>query len=194
MLDLVTAVGSSDSPPFLEVLTRCYQRPAMLAANKRSIARQSCPSWQQTMLIDREGYGVEGAYARLSAYAPELTGRYIWILDDDDECARPELVAELFEIAAEHDPDVIMLRMDHGPLGVKPEDPYWQHTPAFGHVGCSAYVVRREVWQKYAYAFLPGAYHSDYRFIATIFASSPAVYWHDVIASRVQRISKGSPE
>lgn len=187
--------GGGLSAPFLEIITRhMTSRPSMLAINQASLKTQTAGEWCQTLLIDEQGLGVGASYVALSRYAPKLTGRYIWILDDDDYCIRPQLVEELKAIAADNDPDVIMMRMDHGPLGVKPEDDFWQRPVVAGRVGCSAYVVKREVWQKYAHAFLPGSYQSDYWFIASIFADSPAVYWFDVVGSKVQRISNGAPE
>lgn len=187
--------GGVQTAPFLEILTRhMTSRPSMLAINQVSLKTQTAADWCQTLLIDTDCQGVGASYVALARYAPKLTGRYVWILDDDDFCVRPSLVEELKAIVDEHDPDVIMMRMDHGPLGVKPEDDFWQRPVVPGRVGCSAFVVRREIWQRYAHAFLPGSYQSDYWFIASIFADSPKVYWFDCIASRVQRVSYGAPE
>lgn len=179
---------------FLEVLTRCYKRPAMLAVNMASLENQTDQDWEQTFLIDTVGRGIGWSYQNLAAYAPELTGAYIWILDDDDVCARVELVGELKAIAWVHDrPDVIMVRMDHGPLGVLPGPLGWLGRPAQGDIGVSAYIVRQDVWKAHSAAF--GAHYAgDYDFIASVFDSEPRIYWHDVIASRVQRISKGAIE
>jgi len=179
---------------FLEVLTRYYKRPEMLERNEASLEAQTCDDWEQTLLIDNIGRGIGWSVENLGRYASQLTGRYIWILDDDDECIRPTLVAELKEIAGRCDPDVIMLRMDHGPRGVLPEPGFWESKPQLGHIGISAFVVKREVWQANAGAWIPGAYHSDFIFIAAVFAVRPAVYWHNVIASQVQRVSLGKPE
>lgn len=188
--------GSGTNPaPFLEILTRHMPgRSPMLAINQTSLKTQTADDWCQSVLVDKAAAGVGASYVTLSRYAPRLCGRYVWILDDDDFCVRPQLVEELKAIVKEHDPDVIMMRMDHGPLGVKPENDFWERPVVPGRVGCSAYVVRREVWQQYAKHFLPGSYQSDYWFIASIFADSPKVYWHDCVASRVQRISYGAPE
>jgi glycosyltransferase involved in cell wall biosynthesis len=182
-----------ESPVFLEVLTRCYKRPAMLAANQESLRRQTSGDWIQTVLVDDLGRGVAWANQRLGAYAPMLAGDYVWVLDDDDLCTRPTLVAELQSIVANYAPDVIMLRMDHGPLGVLPDDSYWQAAPERGQIGISAFVVRRALWQRHADAWLPN-YDSDYDFIAEVLEDTEHVIWHDVIASRVQRISHGEPE
>lgn len=181
--------------PFLEVLTRCYKRPRMLARNRASLEAQTENDWVQTLLVDRNGDGVGAAQERIGNYAPNLVGDYIWILDDDDECAWPEMVSTLKVIVAEHDPDVIMLRMDHGERGVLPGDFDWQKPPTVGRIGCSAYVVRRAVWRRHAGQWFPGRYQSDFDFIAAVYADPlVSVYWHDVIASRVQWIGLGRPE
>lgn len=180
---------------FLEVLTRCYKRPTLLARNQASLRAQTCDDWTQTLLIDDVGRGINWSHENLTRCAPALNGQYIWLLDDDDECIRPTLVAELKAIVATHNPDVIMLRMDHGPRGILPEPGYWGNAPEHGHIGVSAYVVRREVWQAHAEAWSPGVYHSDFNFIAAVVSdNSVAVYWHEVIASRVQQIGLGRPE
>lgn len=179
---------------FLEVVTRTCKRPSLLANNKASLAAQTCDDFTHTIIEDVMGRGIGWAQANLVTVAPKLTGEYIWLLDDDDECIRPDLVAELHQIARAERPDVIMLRMDHGPLGVLPDNDYWGKRPAFGHVGCSAYVVKRNVWQAHANIWLNGRYYTDFEFINDVFDADPVVYWHDVIASRVQRISEGAPE
>lgn len=179
---------------FLEILTRCYQRPNLLAANQSALAEQTDTDWMQVYLHDEVGRGVGASYVRLAAHAPQLVGDYIWILDDDDVCIRPSLVAELKTIAQVEDPDVIMVKMDHGPRGVLPPIGLWGKRPECGAVGISAVIVRRSVWQAHAGAFLPGHYAADFDFIAAIFASGASVYWHNVIASRVQVIGLGRPE
>ena len=179
--------------PFLEVLTRCYKRPNMLQRNIASIANQTDGDFIHTLLVDEQGVGVAGAWAKLRDYAPRLAGDYIWILDDDDECVRPSLVEDLKAIVAQHAPDVIMLKMDHAQWGVKPSSS-WGNAPILGDIGMSAFVVKRETWRANADAFRPGRYQGDYDFIASIFNGGYTVAWYDVVASRVQRISKGEPE
>jgi hypothetical protein len=167
----------------------------MLARNMASLKAQTCDDFRQTFLVDEVGRGVGWAAENVAMYAPHLVGRYIWLLDDDDECIRSTLVAELKQIAAQHDPDVIMLQMNHGAaLGILPRLGDWGQKVTLGGVGCSAYVVRRQVWLAHATAWLPGMYHSDFNFIAAIFEAGPAIYWHKVVASRVQRVSTGRAE
>jgi hypothetical protein len=180
--------------PFLEVLTRACKRPRMLAVNQASLRNQTDRDLVQTLLVDDVGRGINWATENMAAYAPQLVGDWVWILDDDDTCILPTLVAELKFIVADSDPDLIMVRMDHGAGRILPDDDTWHGPPVLSHIGCSAYVVRRVIWQAHAGAMLPGEYHSDYKFISSIWAAKPSVYWHDVIASRVMKQSFGAPE
>lgn len=189
--------------PFLEILTRVYKRPQMLAINMESLRAQTDNDWQQTYLVDNVGHGINWSHENMAAHAPHLVGDLVWILDDDDMCACPTLVADLKRIAAEHDPDVIMVKMDHG--GKVLPDESWGEGPVYGHIGVSAYIVRRRLWQQHAGALVPGWYGSDYSLINSIFGNNPAlamapwvkqprIYWHDCIASRVQVQSRGKAE
>jgi hypothetical protein len=192
--------------PFLEVLTRCYKRPAMLAANQASLREQTDGDWVQTLLVDDVGRGIGWSSENMGAHAPFLVGEYIWILDDDDLCICPTLVADLKSIVAEHNPDVVMVKMDHG-KAVLPGPSMWGCDPEYGQIGVSAYIVRRSLWQRHAGAFSPGWYGSDYSFINSIFGNGnnpiqgwavwmpkARIYWHDCIASRVQVQSFGKAE
>lgn len=189
--------------PFLEVLTRVYKRPQLLAVNMESLRTQTDDDWAQTYLVDNVGRGINWSHENMAAHAPDLVGEWIWIVDDDDMCTCPTLVADLKRIVAEHAPDVIMVKMDHG-KAVLPDES-WGDGPVYGHIGVSAYIVRREVWQTHAGALVPGWYGSDYSLINSIFGNNPAmamapwikqprIYWHDCIASRVQVQSYGKAE
>ncbi len=178
--------------PFLEVLTRTNNRPHMLAANQASLAAQTDGDYIQTLLADDVGRGVGWSYENMAAYAPRLAGEWIWILDDDDLCIHPAFVAELRGIVQRAKAvDVVFVKMHHGPLGVLPTARDWGNSPRMGGIGVSAYIVRRDVWRAHARAMLPGCYTSDYQFIRAVWDSGPRVVWHNVIASRVQRISHG---
>lgn len=180
--------------PFLEVLTRCYKRPQMLAANIASMEAQTDLDYTHTFLVDDIGRGVEWSYANMRDYAPKLTGDYIWILDDDDECVEPTLIETLKTIVGKHDPDIVMLHMYHGQWGVKPSYS-WGNKPEIGDIGCSAYIVRRDIWQHHAeLAWKETRYQSDFDFITSIFEGGYKVAWYDVVASRVQKISQGAIE
>lgn len=170
----------------LEIVTRCYKRPKMLARNVASLCAQSDTDWQQEFLVDPVGLGIGASYQRLAHHTP--LGAWVWILDDDDECCYAGLVADVRRIAAEKpETGVIMVRMDHGEgLGVLPDESVWERAPVMGHLGVSSYIVRRDVWQRHAGAFGGSHYASDYDFIADVWRESPSVAWLDVVASRTQ--------
>ena len=65
------------------------------------------------------------------------------MLDDDDLCAHATLAQEVAAIAAVHDPQVIVVKFDHGELGVLPRVQYWGVLPPEGQIGGSSVIVRR---------------------------------------------------
>ena len=180
---------------FLEILTRCMPgRENMRQRNRLSLIEQTDDDWSQTILFDDDCAGIPAAQVRLADYADKLVGDYIWILDDDDLCTRPSLVAELKQITADHDYDVIIVKMDHGPRGILPYNSAWGREPRIGEIGSSGYIVSRQLWQDHADAFRGAHYCSDFDFIASVWNHAPSVYWHDVIASQVQMIGRGQKE
>ena len=178
----------------LEVMTRCFRRPGMLAINQAALARQTDADWTQTLLVDEIGIGVPAANARLADVAPLLTGEYIWVLDDDDECVCDRLVEMVRLLADGTAPDVIMVRIDHGPLGVLPPNELWGKRPVCGRIGGSAVIVRRALWQRCAGGWQTGRYAADCDFVLWVYDAAERVAWLDVVAGRVQRISHGAPE
>lgn len=138
----------------------------------------------QEFLVDPVGLGIGASYQRMAHHTPK--GDWVWILDDDDVCIHNGLVADVRRISAEcPGVQVIMVRMDHGPeLGVLPDGEVWEKRPVLGHLGVSAYIVRRDVWQRHAHAFGSGRYTSDFDFVEDVWREQPLVVWHDVVASR----------
>lgn len=165
----------------------------MFAAHRASLAAQTDQDFVHTLIVDDVGMGIAWATEQMAHYAPHLAGNYIFVLDDDDMLTLPTFVAGLKQIAILNAPDCIFVRMDHGGGRILPSA-RWGKSPRVGEIGCSAFVVRREVWQAHAGAWLPGEYVSDYKFIHSIWQARPAVYWWDVVASRVQQQSEGRPE
>ena len=166
----------------------------MLARNQKSLRSLTDPDYEQILLIDEEGIGVEAANARLADV--EIEGAYAWVLDDDDLCIEPTLIDRLKATiaSAAEPPAAIVLRMDHGVLGVLPPIATWKQTPREGHIGSSAIVTRRDIWYQYRDRWRSGRYAADYDFVSAILRNEPDVIWIDVIGSAVQRISRGAAE
>jgi hypothetical protein len=182
--------------PFLEIVTRTFgQRPNMLLNNRNSVLALRGADANQVLLVDQEWAGVAAANAALASYTP--SSPYVWLLDDDDLCIHPGLVEDLKYLAWLHvSPPAIIVRMDHGAgLGVLPDNAHWRKQPHEGGIGCSAIITRRDVWMHCREAWASGRYASDFDFISAVWAAHhERIIWHDVIASRVQRISMGQPE
>lgn len=185
-----------DQSPFFEVLTRTYKRPAMLRQNQASLAVQTDRDFVQTLIPDEVGIGVVQANARLADV--NVIGAYVWVLDDDDICLEMGLFAKLRRMieAMREAPAAIVMRMDHGPLGVLPpvEDASWGKLPAQGRIGASALIVRRDIWYQYRDHWRSGRYEADYDFIAAVLRNESHVVWLDLVASAVMRISRGATE
>jgi len=167
----------------LEILTRTYRRPTLLAANRAALQRQTNTDWTQTLLVDSEGIGIAATYEQLAAYEP--SGEWIWCLDDDDICIYDDLVKDLAELDSWVDFDVVMVKMNHSG-NILPDKFTWQKSPELGHIGVSAFIVKRKVWMAHRQAFVPGEHHSDFNFINDVYAADPDVWWHDVVVSATQ--------
>lgn len=177
-------------PPLLEIITRTNNRPDLLSRNVASVRRLG-PRALHT-IIDGAGRGMTWAQETLCHNAPNLTGDYVMVLDDDDEIIAPNLLDELAAVVGVSSPDVVMVQMDHGqPLGIMPRGEHWGVRPQLGHVGASAFIVRRQAFQRHAAAYVPGEYNSDFNFINAVFDAAPAVAWLELVASRVNRRSFG---
>jgi hypothetical protein len=178
----------------LEIATRTYQRPHYLADNIASVQALGSDVLH-TILRDEVGIGVAAANARLAEFVP--SAEYVWVLDDDDLCIYEDLVADLRGITALHGRvPAIIVRMDHGaPLGILPSAGGWQRPPHEAGIGASAMITRRDVWLRHRHGWATGRYASDFDFINSVWATwQRSIVWHDIIASRCQRISRGLPE
>lgn len=166
----------------------------MLAANQASLQAQTCADWAQTLIVDDTGIGVAAANARLAQVGAR--GLYVWVLDDDDLCVDRKLVQDIEWIAKEYTwPPAIMVRMDHGSLGILPNNAHWLCEPVCGQIGASAMIVRRDVWANHCKAWASGRYESDFDFIHSVWSSHAShIVWHNTVAARVQRISRGTVE
>jgi hypothetical protein len=164
----------------------------MLAANQASLAQMTSDDWMQTLLVDKVGIGVAAANARLATFTP--AGRWVWALDDDDLCVHPGLVADVLALEAEHNPDLIVVRFDHGYLDVLPTPTYWRRPPECGRIGGSGVITRADLWLQCRDKWATGHYESDCDFVQAAYRTASNVIWHDVIAGMVQRISMGAVE
>ena len=177
---------------FLQIITRTFgERPAMLRRNIESLATQIDPDYEHTIVLDDQTRGSSWANRNLATV--EATGNYVWVLDDDDRCCRPQLIVELKEIAHMGHPDVIMVRASHAVHGTLPNDANWRHAPVLANVGWSCYIVRAGAWEAHRDKIVE-SYDADFWWIDALWNARCSFYWHDVIAADYPQQSIGVPE
>ena len=175
----------------LSIITRCYNRPIGLRRNQLSVRKQTRWDYEQILLIDEVGVGINVADARMAADAPALiNGDYVYILDDDDLFIDNQFVAEIHRIAQTYDPDIIMVKSDNGRLGILPSAATWEKEPQPGQVSVLNYVVKAEIWKRHAPAFATHPTDAgDAMFIVELFKHGYSVYWLDLIVAMTGPVS-----
>jgi glycosyltransferase involved in cell wall biosynthesis len=170
--------------PFLTVVTRCYKRPQALKVNQASLRSQSDPDYEQVLLVDEIGRGIEWAHTNMATACPRIHGDYVLVLDDDDQIVVDTLIAELKE-AARSDPDLIMLRMQIVPGFVVPEDDHFRAPPVVGHIGMSCFAVKRDLWVANVQHFEP-VYQGDFTFIDAVYPQARSIIYLDRVMTATQ--------
>jgi len=180
--------------PFLTVVTRCNNRPELLYRNLSSWSEQSDQDFDHILLFDGENRGVEWANSNIAVNKDRVHGEYVYVLDDDDYLHCKDFVKILKKVAKENGPDVIMVKMYHGPSGKDlPDVGHWGSSGVFpGHVGTPCFVVRRDVWKRHIDSF-QGKSMGDYRFIKELFEENYKIYWLDIRAAKVDAARFGGP-
>jgi hypothetical protein len=166
----------------------------MLQWNQASLEAQTDDDWEQILLVDDVGRGVPWANRNLADNRERARGAYVWILDDDDEATDTTLVTTLKELAQESDPDLVMVKMDHGTkIGIQPDKEHWLKRPVHSYCGVSAVIAKNGLWQEAIKQF--GAHlGGDIKYAQAAYDMAQKTYWLDRVVSRVQRVSWGRPE
>ncbi len=175
--------------PFLTIVTRTYRRPERLAACIDSVRSQSDQDIEHVVLLDDVGLGIQGSMTRMAEMHALYHGQYIYCLDDDNILQDREFVADLKRIVAEHSPDVIMVRADHPQFAMLPLR--WQERPVRDGIDLANYVIRADLWRKYAHLLGSEEYAGDYAMIAAIYDAGCTVYWHDKVVAVIKVVSYG---
>jgi len=175
---------------FLSIVTRCSpDRAELLLRNTRSVREQTDQGFEQIFI---EGAAnLYDANLSLAAAGDVLAGRYVYILDDDDYLCDPDFVAEAKGVAAEEDPDVIMVRMRrlHYFEGeILPDEENWRGPPVLGKVGSPCFLVKREIWQEHIAEF-GRPICGDFYFIRKLWESGYSFHWLDRVVTEVDRSS-----
>ena len=182
-----------DDGVFLSIYTPTYKRPRLLARCVMSVENQT--AWEEIQHVvwrDEVGVGIAGMFAEIPRHVDELVGRYVYVLQDDDWLAAPDVVEELqrFVDALAEAPAVVMVKNRKGPH-TYPED--WGARPAWAHVDLGNYVVRRDVFAAHAGDF-GKRYEGDFDFIDLLWRTGWRFAWCDLVFARTEGWGKGRPE
>lgn len=181
--------------PFLSIVTRCHKRPKGLLRCLESIAGQTDSDYENVLIVDTQGVGVERANALFYEYRDRVHGEYVHLLDDDDVLIDQELVSRLKCIAQTHNwPDVIMFRALHGGGKILPPDSLWGERPKGGQIGGESYVVRRDIWKRHIKTFGEHGYPGDFYFISELFSHNYSIFWCDTVIAQAFQQSLGKSE
>jgi len=182
---------------FLSIVTRKYKRPKGLERNLGSIEALNDKDIEQIFITDHCGLGLLSA--NTSFGNPEvrelITGKYVFLLDDDDFIINPAMV-ELLK-AVPGNPDVICFRMiiknnmngNYYPT----TELCWGNRPIIARIGGSCFVVKREVYLKYIHEFAKPRC-GDYSFINAIFEAGHSFHWLDILMCETGKVSRGAAE
>lgn len=155
-----------------------------------SLVAQQDQDYERIRLEDPEGRGV--GYANRRLVEAKVRGDYVMVLDDDDLLLHNNAIG-LMKKATQENPDLLIFKADHGPLGILPSPLVWGKRPIQGRIGSIDFITRNDVWLKHISAF--GVDEAgDYAFLRAIWETKPSVIWLDEVLAGVQRISRGAPE
>lgn len=172
----------------LEIVTRHRPgREKKLARCIQSVKGQTDHDFGQTILVDHEARGVEYANGMLASFTP--SGDWVWILDDDDVCCSPDVVADTKRLAPGK--RLIFCKMRYQ-KAVLPTKDTWEKPPVFGKIGMGNFIVRSDVymWMRERFRVPVGA---DFKFISAVYAglSRDEIVWHNKYFSQCYGPGRG---
>ncbi len=121
-----------------------------------------------------------------------ITGKYVFILDDDDFLVNGDLVSDIKEIdSIIISPEVIFVLCKI--LGrLYPTEDVWEKNKIIpNHIGSSCFVVLNSVWQENIEAFKTTETPGDYNFINTVFLKNPTTFWQGKVYTEAVNLQKG---
>jgi hypothetical protein len=180
--------------PYLSIVTRHYtKRPGLYAHMLESIQAQTCRDFEHVVIVDEIGIGVPAANKQLAERDwSDLTGEYVYMLDDDATLARSAAIADLQHFTnANNNPEMVILRADLLYLGVLPYP--WNYQPIHSHIDLGCVALRRDLFLK-SIASFGDRYAGDFDYIDAAYKQAGTVAWYDCLFMRAQKISHGAAE
>jgi len=120
----------------------------------------------------------------------KLSGKWIYVLDDDDWLIYPRFIEDLKKIDKNNNPDVVICKGYIGP-NLYPSEGYWERRPLRATIGSPNFIVKTNFFLKYSFEWCrPKA--ADFFFINTVYQNA-ATYWWDKIVFKAP-IGDSKPE
>lgn len=188
------------SDPFLTFFVRCYKRPKQLSCCLASMDALYDQDFEQIFVIDSIGRGLLWANHSPYYYRELITGRYVYLMDDDFHIDDQDFIGFLKQVARQHDPDIIVFRVyrvnRYLPMPVNWRSLLAGGMPARGKFSGDCFVVRREVWQAHIHAFgnLPAG---NWHFATELWNNTPGgriAFVNHTVARYGGRRGNGRPE
>ena len=185
------------SQPPITIITRTFGgRPRMFRRLLESLAAQTLLDYEHRVLwLERETDSYKasnGALARL-----EASGRYVYILDDDDRLEDPMFIETVASFSPYEHP-WLMVKAHLGSPGERsngifpcPWGEDWR--PVFSCVSSLNLVVSQAVWNRCRGAFA-GDRGGDFRLACELWEKGYRPTWVDIVAARTQMIGDGRAE
>lgn len=178
--------------PFLTVITRTMPgREKWLERNIESWRSQTDQDYEQIVITDSyKKWDMLRADRMLPDIADQVTGKYVYILDDDDYLIDKEFVAEVKKAAQQGHPEIIMVKMRRDAIFHDVLPKRWGQDPEQGDVGTPCFVVRTHVWKTHIWQFGQAINQGfgDFSFINNAFAFGSSVAWLDRVVACVDHI------
>ena len=190
----------TNDDPFLTFFVRCYKRPKQLARCLASMDALYDQDLEQIFAVDSIGRGLLWANHSPHCYRELVTGKYVYLMDDDFHIDDQDFIGFLKRVAQQHNPDIIVFRVyrvnRYLPMPVNWRSLLVGGMPARGKFSGDCFVVRREVWQNHIRAFgnLPAG---NWHFATALWNNTPRsriVFVNHTVARYKGRRGNGRPE
>lgn len=159
----------------------------MLEMCRRSLDMQTCQDYEQIIIRDDVGIGVNKANILLRDRSGE--GDYIWIFDDDEYITNEYFVSILKAYAIKNEPEVMVIESLRGNEGVVGSNPEMK----LGNIGFINVVCRKDIWERYK-SNIGDCYAGDWPFIKSMIEGCVVFHKIEGLMLKAQRVSRGIAE
>lgn len=182
--------GNFVNPPAFSILTRTTPgREKWLDDNLKSVKAQTFKNYTHFIINDKERKGVEFADTELVEIKDRITGKYIYILDDDEILPGNTVLEKLNIFISSHgNPDAVIVRSNISNQ-IRPKTECWVGKCAIkGRIATSNIVSSLAVYRDNIGEFIKTPKGSkwscgDYLYIKKILESGYRVEWYDLFCS-----------